>query len=83
MSTDEEIREVYDRDIAEQTKIVYDRQGPTPFYDGFMGFQIENLYNDLGIEKIICSDFTPKSKKWNTKKYISLLSGKRRINAVK
>jgi len=63
MSTDEEIAAVYHDEIAKKTKIVYNKFGKRPFYDGFDGFQIEGLYEGLGIENIVCSEFTPKSKK--------------------
>jgi hypothetical protein len=63
MSTEEQIREVYEGDIAEQTKNVFNRSGCSPFYDNFNGFQIEGLFDGLGIDKVVCSEYYPKSKK--------------------
>jgi hypothetical protein len=67
MSTDEEIRAVYDEDIARQTNIVWNKLGKAPFYENFDGFSFENIGDGLGIERIKCSEFTPKVKKWSKK----------------
>jgi hypothetical protein len=63
MSSTEEIQEVYESEIANKTKIVYNKFGKPPFYDGFEGFHLEGLFDGLGIEQIKCSEFTPKSRK--------------------
>lgn len=63
MSTDEEIRAVYEQDIAEKTQLVESKFGKAPFYDNFDGFSIGHLYGGLGIENIKCLGFAPKSKK--------------------
>ena len=63
MSTHNEIMAVYEDEIAAKSKIVENKFGKRPFYDGFNGFQIEGLYDGLGIEHIVCSEFIPKSKK--------------------
>ena len=67
MSSDEEIRAVYEQDIADKTRLVYGKSGAMPFYDGFSGFQVEELFQELGIEKIVCSEYTPKTRKWSKK----------------
>ena len=41
MSTDEEIREVYESDIERQTNQVFSRQGIVPFLEGQWGLSIE------------------------------------------
>ena len=63
MSTSEEIQSVFEDEIAQKTKIVANRFGKSPFYDKFLGCHIEEPFLGLGTEEIICSDFTPKSKK--------------------
>ena len=63
MSTHEEILAVYNQEITDKVKIVYNKCGSRPFYDGYDGFRIECLYDGLGIDKIICSEYTPKSKR--------------------
>ena len=63
MSTDREIAAVYNDEIYKKTKIVFDKYGKSPFYENFAGFQIEGLYDGLGIENIVCSEFTPNIKK--------------------
>lgn len=63
MSTDEEIRAVYEEEIANKTNIVWHKYGKAPFYENFKDFSIETLGEGLGIEKIKCSEFFPKSKK--------------------
>jgi hypothetical protein len=62
MSTDEEIREVYEADIAEKTRIVRGKHGEVPFYDGFQGFHTFGLYDGLHLEEIVCSDCKPGEK---------------------
>ena len=63
MSEHDEIMSVFEDEIFRKTLIVYNKQGKTPFYDGFAGFQIEDLSYGLGIERIICSEYTPKCRK--------------------
>ena len=63
MSTDNEIRAVYDEEIERKTNIVWNKFGKSPFYENFKDFSIETLGEGLGIEKIKCSEFYPKSKK--------------------
>jgi hypothetical protein len=63
MSTSEQIREIYEAEIADKTRVVFNKCGISPFYEDFDGFQIEGLYSGLGIDSIICSEYTPKSKK--------------------
>lgn len=46
MSTDQEIREIFEADIREKTKIVYNKQGIQAFLDK-EGIQIKNLYDGL------------------------------------
>lgn len=46
MSTDQEIREIFEADIREKTKIVYNKQGIQAFLDK-EGIQITNLYDGL------------------------------------
>ena len=46
MSTDWEIREVYEQDIGEKTRIVYNKQGIQAFLDK-EGIQIKGLYDGL------------------------------------
>ena len=63
MSNSEEIQEIYEADIRQQTNHVCNKFGVQPFYDGFNGFQIEGVFDGLGIDQIVCSEYTPKSKK--------------------
>lgn len=67
MSTDEEIRAVYDEDIYRQTVIVESKFGKAPFYDNFNGFNFDDMSQGFGIEKIVCSEYRPKQKKWSSK----------------
>ena len=46
MSTDEEIQEVYEQDIRDKTKIVYNKQVIQAFLDQ-EGIQSKNLYDGL------------------------------------
>ena len=46
MSTDQEIRDIFEADIREKTKIVYNKQGIQAFLDK-EGIQIKNLYDGL------------------------------------
>jgi hypothetical protein len=62
MSTSEEINAVFCEDIARKSQIVCSKYGPAPFYENFHGFCIEGLYDGLGIEQIVCSEFMPRSK---------------------
>lgn len=43
VSSADEIRAVYEGDIAKQTKLVISKQGYKPFYNGFRGFSIHNI----------------------------------------
>lgn len=43
ISTDEEIREVFESDIAEKTRIVQSKCGILPFLEGMDSIQIEEL----------------------------------------
>lgn len=43
ISTDEEIREVFESDIADKTRIVKSKHGVLPFLDGLESMQIEEL----------------------------------------
>ena len=44
MSTSEEIREVFEQDIREKEKIVYNEHGVLPFLDGMVGVSTQELY---------------------------------------
>lgn len=44
MSTEEEIRAVFEQDIAEKSKQVINRQSILPFLDGMEGMSIQELY---------------------------------------
>ena len=46
LSTSDEIQEVYEQDIREKTKIVYNKQGIQAFLDK-EGIQIKGLYDGL------------------------------------
>ena len=46
MSTSDEIQEVFEADIREKTKIVYNKQGIQAFLDK-EGIQIKGLYDGL------------------------------------
>jgi len=46
LSTDQEIREIFEADIREKTKIVYNKRGIQAFLDK-EGIQITNLYDGL------------------------------------
>jgi hypothetical protein len=63
MSTSEQIRAVFDEEICKKSRIVLNKYGTAPFFDGFRGFTIESLHDGLGIDKIVCRDYTPKGKK--------------------
>ena len=43
MSTDEEIREVFEQDMADKTRQVVNRFGNAPFFD---------YYNDLSVKRV-------------------------------
>ena len=75
LSTHEEIMAVYEEDIYRKSKVVESKFGKAPFYDNFNGFSFDDLYSHSGIEKIRCSEFTPKIKKWS-KKYAKSLGEK-------
>ena len=44
MSTEEQIREVFEQDIAEKSKQVINKQSILPFLDGLEGMSIQDLY---------------------------------------
>ena len=67
MSTDEEIRAVYNEEIDRKTNIVWNKCGKSPFYENFSGFSFEELGEGIGIDRIKCSEFTPKTNKWSKK----------------
>lgn len=52
MSTSEEIREVFEQEIAEKTRLVVSKFGPEVLYSGLHGFQIEKH----PCSDIICRD---------------------------
>ena len=43
MSTDEEIREVFEQDIAEKDKIVRGKHGMLPYLDGMEGLSVQDI----------------------------------------
>jgi len=45
LSSDKEIAEVFQFDIAHKTKQVLNRDGVKPFLEGLEGFQVERLIN--------------------------------------
>lgn len=47
MSTDEEIREVFEQDIADRTKQVASKFGQAPFYDYFTDLQIKRILDGI------------------------------------
>ena len=57
MSTPQEIREVYDRDINDRTLLVWRKQGPAPFYAGNFSFHIEHLLGTKGGDGTIVDDW--------------------------
>lgn len=59
MSTSEEIREVYESEIAEKTKLVVAKFGPEVLYSGLHGFQIERH----PCSNIICREPAAKKSK--------------------
>jgi len=67
MSTSDEIRAVYEEDIFKKSKFVESKYGKSPFYNNFDGFYFEDIYANSGAELIICSEYTPKRKKWSRK----------------
>lgn len=48
MSSDAEIREVYQADLNEKTLLVWRSQGPAPFYEGNTAMHIEDLFGQRG-----------------------------------
>jgi len=62
MSSPEEIVAVFNEDVCRKSKIVFSKYGLSPFYDYFDGFQIAGRYDGLGIDEIVCSEFTPRRK---------------------
>jgi len=67
MSTHEEIMAVYEADIYQKTMLVESKFGKSPFYDNFNGFGFCTLFDHAGIDRIQCSEFTPKRTKWSKK----------------
>jgi hypothetical protein len=59
MSTDEEIREVYEQEIAEKTNLVVSKFGPMVLYGGLSGFSIEKH----PCCDIVSSEIVPRKKK--------------------
>ena len=57
----------YNEDIRWKSSAVESRFGKAPFYENFKNFSFEDIYNNAGIEKIVCSDFRPVEKKWSKK----------------
>ena len=51
MSTRDEILEVFNEDIERKSKMVRDRHGEIPFYDGFWGMSVRNIW-DLDLEDL-------------------------------
>jgi hypothetical protein len=46
MSTDEEIRSVYEADIAAKSRVIWTRpDGYLHFYDGLYGMRIKNMFS--------------------------------------
>ena len=43
MSTDEEIREIFEQDIAEKDRVVQGKYGMLPYLDGMDGLSIQEL----------------------------------------
>lgn len=62
MSTIEEIREVYEAEIAEKTNLVVSKYGPMALYGGLSGF---------GIERHPCFDIVSCEKPAGKKKCLS------------
>jgi len=58
---------VYHEEIDQKSRLVESKFGKAPFYDNFNGFNFEDLYANTGIERIVCSEYTPKTKKWSKK----------------
>jgi len=47
MSTTEEIREVFESEIAEKSRIVRLKLGECPFYDGFGNMRVFDMLTDV------------------------------------
>ncbi len=59
MSTQEEIAEVYNRDIYQKTKEVFNKSGYRHFLDGFVGMTVTNIFTKYeleGLQKIAKAD---------------------------
>jgi hypothetical protein len=67
LSTHEQIMEVYEEDIASKSRLVESTFGKSPFYDHFDGFRFGSLFENAGIEKIVCSEYRPRELKWSNK----------------
>ncbi len=50
MSSSEGIRGVFERDIAEMSRVILSKSGPAPFYEGFRGMRVESVWPDEFIE---------------------------------
>jgi hypothetical protein len=62
MSSSEDIFAVFSSDIEKLSKIVENKQGKAPFYENFRNFSVFGLYDNLGIDQIVCKDFVPRGK---------------------
>ena len=67
MSTPEEINAVFEEEINQKSRLVENKFGKSPFYDNFEGFSFGSVFENAGIERIRCSEFTPKIRKWSKK----------------
>lgn len=61
-STIEDIQAVYEDEINQKSRLVEFKFGKAPFYDNFDGFSIQSIYDYAGIERIKCSEYTPRRK---------------------
>jgi hypothetical protein len=50
MSTAEEIREVFEGEIEYRTRVVMNKYGPAPFYDGLVGMGIQGVLPEEFLE---------------------------------
>jgi hypothetical protein len=63
MSSSEEIRGVFERDIAEMSRVILNKSGPAPFYEGFRGMRVEGVLPDEFIEVCGAIELADKDKK--------------------
>ena len=61
LSTSAEIQEVFEQAIEKMSRIVYNKQGAKPFYNGLRGFHEFGLYDGLHLDEIKCSDIWEKT----------------------